>query len=151
MPPELRNKVVEKAIYLSKGDSSVNKDIMELFREGELTTGLEHWEKIRAEYLRGGLAVIDPEEVLHMAKAQRIEYVVVDRTLQPPGMRCRNCHNLNIGLVKFCLACGSQSLYEVEVFNEILDMVYLSGGTAYFIDPIQTLTDSGGIAAHLRY
>ena len=151
MPHELQNKVVEKAIDLSKGDSSVNKDIMELFREGELTTGLEHWEKIRAEYLRGGLAVIDPEEVLHMAKAQRIEYVVVDRTLQPPGMRCRNCHNLNIGPVKSCLACGSQSLYEVEVFNEILDMVYLSGGTAHFTDPIQTLTDSGGIAAHLRY
>ena len=30
-------------------------------------------------------------------------------------------------------------------------MVYLSGGTTYFTDPIQTLTDSGGIAAHLRY
>ena len=124
---------------------------MELFREEELTTGPEHWEKIRAEYLRGGLAVVGPEEVLHMAKAQRIEHTVVDRTLQLPGMRCRNCHNLNIGPVKSCLACGSESLYEVEVFNEILDMVYLSGGTACFTDPIQTLTDSGGIAAHLRY
>jgi peptide chain release factor subunit 1 len=151
MPHELRDKVVEKAIDLSKGDSSVNKDIMELFQEEELTTGLEHWEKIRAEYLRGGLAVIGPEEVLHMAKVQRIEHIIIDRTFQSPGMRCRDCHNLNIGLVVSCLACGSQSLYEVEVFNEILDMVYLSGGTAYFTDPIQTLTDSGGIAAHLRY
>jgi len=86
-----------------------------------------------------------------MAKAQRIEHMVVERTLQPPGMRCRNCHNLNIGLVKSCLACGSQSLYEVDVFNEILDMVYLAGGTACFTDPIQTLTDLGGVAAHLRY
>lgn len=86
-----------------------------------------------------------------MAEAQRIEHVIIYRTLQPPGMRCRNCHNLNLGLVKSCLACDSQSLYEVEVFNEILDMVYLSGGTAYFTDPIRTLTDSGGIAAHLRY
>jgi peptide chain release factor subunit 1 len=151
MSHELQNKVVEKAIDLSKGDSSVNKDIMDLFREEELTTELEHWEKIRAEYLRGGLAVIGPEEVLHMAKAQRIEHAVIDRTFQSPGMRCRNCHDLNIGPVTSCLACGSQSLYEVEVFNEILDMVYLSGGTAYFTDPIQTLTDSGGIAAHLRY
>jgi peptide chain release factor subunit 1 len=151
MPHELQSKVVEKAIDLSKGDSSVNKDIMELFREEELTTGLAHWEKIRAEYLRGGLAVIGPEEVLYMAKAQRIEHMVVDRTLQPPGMRCRNCHNLNIGLVKSCLACGSQSLYEVEVFNDILDMVYQSGGTAHFTEPIQTLADAGGIAAHLRY
>ena len=151
MPHELQDKVVEKAIDLSKGDSSVNKDIMDLFQEEELTTGLEHWEKIRAEYLRGGLAVIGPEDVLSMAKAQRIEHTVVDRTLQPPGMRCRDCDNLNIGLVKSCLACGSQSLYEVEGFNDILDMVYQSGGTAHFTEPIQTLTDSGGIAAHLRY
>ena len=151
MPHEMQDKVVEKAIDLSKGDSLVNKDIMDLFHDEELTTELEHWEKIRAEYLRGGLAVIGPEEVLHMAKAQRIERIVVDRTLQPPGMRCRDCHNLNIGLVESCQACGSRSLYEVEVFNEILDMVYLSGGAAYFTDQIQTLTDSGGIAAHLRY
>jgi peptide subunit release factor 1 (eRF1) len=151
MPHELRDKVVEKAIDLSKGDASVNKDIMDLFQEEELTTGLEHWEKIRTEYLRGGLAVIGPEDVLSMAKAQRIEHTVVDRTLQPPGMRCRDCDNLNIGLVKSCLACGSQSLYEVEVFNDILDMVYQSGGTAHFTEPIQTLTDAGGIAAHLRY
>jgi peptide chain release factor subunit 1 len=151
MPHELRDKVVEKPIDLSKGDSSVNKDIMDLFQEEELTSGLEHWEKIRTEYLRGGLAVIGPEDVLSMAKAKRIEHAVVDRTLQLPGMRCRHCHNLNIGLVKSCLACGSQSLYEVEVFNAILDMVYQSGGTAHFTEPIQTLTDSGGIAAHLRY
>jgi len=151
MPHELRSKVVEKATDLSKGDLSINEDIMELFREEELTTGQEHWEKIRAEYLRGGLAVIGPEEVLHMAKARRIEHVVVDRTLQLPGMRCRNCHDVNVGMVRSCLTCGSQSLFEVEVFNEILDMVYLSGGTAYFTDPIHTLTDAGGIAAHLRY
>jgi peptide subunit release factor 1 (eRF1) len=151
MTDELRDKVVEKAIDLSKGDSSVNKDIMDLFCEEELTTGLENWEKIRTEYLRGGLAVIGPEDVLSMAKAQRIEHAVVDRTLQPPGMRCRDCDNLNIGLVKSCLSCGSQSLYEVEVFNDILDMVYQAGGTAHFTEPIPTLTDSGGIAAHLRY
>jgi peptide subunit release factor 1 (eRF1) len=151
MTDELRDKVVEKAIDLSKGDASINKDIVDLFQEEELTTGLEHWEKIRTEYLRGGLAVIGPEDVLSMAKTQRIEHAVVDRTLQPPGMRCRDCDNLNIGLVKSCLACGSQSLYEVEVFNDILDMVYQSGGTAHFTEPIQTLTDAGGIAAHLRY
>jgi peptide chain release factor subunit 1 len=151
MPHELRSKVVEKATDLSKGGSSINEDIMELFREEDLTTGQEHWEEIRAEYLRGGLAVIGPEEVLHMAKARRIERVVVDRTLQFPGMRCRNCHDVNVGMVMSCLTCGSQSLFEVEVFNEILDMVYLSGGTAYFTDPIHTLTDAGGIAAHLRY
>jgi peptide chain release factor subunit 1 len=151
MPHELRAKVVEKAIDLSKGDSSINKDILDLFQEEALTTGLEQWEKIRTEYLRGGLAVIGPEDVLSMAKAQRIEHTVVDRTLQLPGMRCRNCDNLNMGLVKSCLTCGSQSLYEVDVFNAFLDMVYQSGGTAHFTEPIPTLTDSGGIAAHLRY
>jgi len=45
MTDELRDKVVEKAIDLSKGDASINKDIVDLFQEEELTTGLEHWEK----------------------------------------------------------------------------------------------------------
>jgi hypothetical protein len=96
-------------------------------------------------------ADVTAEKVLHMAKLQRIEHAIVDRTLQAPGMRCRNCHNLNLCPVKSCVSCGSESLFEVEVFNEILDLVYLSGGTAYFTDSIPTLTDAGGIAAHLRY
>jgi hypothetical protein len=64
-------------------------------------------------------------------------------------MRCRGCDNLNTGMAKSRLACGSQSLYEAEFFNDIPDMVYQAGSTAHFTEPIQTLTDSGGITARL--
>ncbi len=151
MPRELQQKVLGKAVDLSKGEAFVNKEILRLFQEEERLTGQEHWEKIRAEYLRGGLAVVGPEEILPMAQAQRIEEIVVDRTFQPLGMRCRNCQVVQIGLVKSCPSCGGGSLYLIGIFNEILDLVYRAGGQAHFTDPLPTLTEVGGIAALLRY
>jgi peptide subunit release factor 1 (eRF1) len=151
LPRMLQERVIEKAADLSKGEASINKGIMDLFLEREATTEIERWEHIRAEYLHGGLSAIGPDEVLHMAELQRIEYLIVDRTVQVQGMRCRKCHNLSIAPVKACSSCGSESLYGVEVFNEILDLTYMYGGVAHFIDPIRSLSEVGGIGAHLRY
>ncbi len=151
MPPALRKLGVEKAVDLSKGDAPINRAIMALFREAEHATGAQRWEKIRTVYLQGGPAVIGPEEVLRMASQQRIEEIVIDRTFQPLGMRCRSCYRVTLGMVPSCPSCGALSLYTIGVFNEILDVVYRSGGMAHFTDPLPTLTAAGGIGALLRY
>ena len=91
------------------------------------------------------------DEVLAAAKVGRVEKMIVNRTFKPEGRRCRICNNLDVGTVETCSACGSNSLFEIDVVNEIVEMLKLSGAEADFADPIQTLVDAGEIAALLRY
>jgi peptide chain release factor subunit 1 len=151
LPQALQSMVAEKALDLGKGEGAVNKDIMDLFFEQERQSEQDLWEKIRSEYLRGGLSVVGLDEVLSAAKAGRVEKMIVNRTFKPKGRRCRNCENLDLGAVKTCSACDSKSLFEVDVVNEIVEMLKLSGAETDFADPIQTLVDAGEIAALLRY
>lgn len=151
MPQDLQKKVAEKALDLHKGEGAVNEDIMDLFAEQERQSELDLWEKIRAEYLRGGLGVVGLEEVLSAAKVGRVETMIVNRSFKPQGRRCRKCENLDFGQVGTCSTCGSDSLFEVDVVNEIVEMLKLTGAETDFADPIQTLLDAGDIAALLRY
>jgi len=77
--------------------------------------------------------------------------MIVNRTFKPLGRRCRNCENLDPAAVATCSVCGSQSLLQVDVVNEIVEMLKLSGAETDFADAIQTLVDAGEIAALLRY
>jgi len=77
--------------------------------------------------------------------------MIVNRTFKPKGRRCRNCENLDLAAVETCSTCGSKSLFEIDVVNEIVEMLKLSGAETDFADPIQTLVDAGEIAALLRY
>jgi len=151
LPHGLQSKVAEKALDLRKGEAAINEDIMELFFEQERQSERELWEKIRAEYLRGGLGVVGLDEVLSVAKAGRVEKMIVNRTFKPEGRRCRDCENLDVGPAEMCSACGSKSLFEVDVVNEIVEMLKLTGAQADFADAIDTLVEAGEIAALLRY
>ena len=151
LPHSLKDKVSEKALDLGKGEGSVNEDILDLFIEQEHQSEKDLWEKIRSEYLRGGLGVAGLDDVLSAAKEGRIETMVVNRSFKPEGRRCRDCDNLETSPVDSCSSCASNSLYEVDVVNEIVEMLNMSGADADFTDPIETLTEAGNIAALLRY
>ncbi len=151
MPQELQKKVIEKTSDLSRGEGSVNNDIMAFLSDEEHRFQQDYWEYIRSEYLRGGLAVVGLDDVLRAAQAGRIDKMIVDRTFHPLVERCQNCHSLNGGEVETCTVCGSKLLFKVSVINEILDMLIQSGAEYHFADSMPELREVGGIAALLRY
>lgn len=151
LTPPLRRKVAQKRLDLGKPAGAVHKDIMDLFVEAERRSERDLWEKIRVEVLRGGLGAAGLEEVLSAAKAGRVEEMIVHRAFKPEGRRCRECDTLDVGGVERCSACGSASLFEVDVVNEIVEMLKLTGAAVDFADPIDTLAEAGEIAALLRY
>jgi len=136
---------------LGKGERVVNREIRELFLERERRTELDLWEKIRSEYLRGGLGVVGVDEVWKAVSEGRVESIIVIRDLEAEGMRCRECENLRPGRDAVCTVCGSQSLFPVDMVNEIVEAAKRSGAEVDFCDPISTLEEAGGIAAFLRY
>ena len=152
LPPELARMVGgRKALDLGRGEGALNEDIWKLFFEEERRSEARLWEKIRSEYLRGGLGVVGLEAVLAAAQAGRVEIMVVDRTFTPEGSRCRACDHLHPGESDACAACGSTSLFPVGVVNEICEQLARTGAEVDFVDPLPTLTEAGRIGALLRY
>jgi peptide subunit release factor 1 (eRF1) len=149
----LQKQVIEKHLYLGRKEGEIHKDIMDLLFEQERMSEQDLWERIRTEYFKSGLAVIGLDEVLEAAKELRVEKMIVNRMFRPEGRKCYNCSNVHSGVVEACSACGSKSLFKVDVVNEIVEMLEQTGADTDFVDPIQiqTLIDAGEIAALLRY
>ena len=67
---------------LSKGEGAVNHDIMVLLSDEEHRVKQDYWERIRTEYIRGGLAVVGLDDVLQAARDGRIDKVLIDHALE---------------------------------------------------------------------
>ena len=122
-----------------------------MLAEDEQREELDLWERIRGEYLRHGLATVGAEDVLGAAKQGRVEQALINSGCKIDGMRCRSCEELSAGLPEACPACGSDSLFEIDLVNEIVELLELSSARSEFADPIPGLAKLGDIAAMLRY
>lgn len=151
LPQALQDKTASKRTDLHKGDASVNADIWELFAEVERECESGHWERIRREYLRSGLAVVGIENVLAAVIEGKVDMMVVCKDFNHIGYRCRECETLFLEPLEVCTTCNSTSLYEVDAVNELVELVVRQSGETDFVDPIDTLIESGCIAALLRY
>lgn len=151
LPHNLQERVGQKAIDLHKGEEIINKEIMELFFEQERQSEQNLWEKIRSEYLRDGLGIVGISNVLYATKFGQVEEIIVSRDHKTSGKRCRVCENLEPGDRSICPKCGSDSLFTVDLVNQIVELAKQSGAAVDFCDPIESLEEAGGIAAFLRY
>ncbi len=147
----LRKLSGEKAVDLHKGTQWVNREIFDLFFIEERRSEQELWEQIKGEYLRKGLASVGAEDVLEAAKTGRIRKVVITRNARIDGFRCRDCEHLSLGSPQACPNCKSQSLFKVDLVNEIVEILAKTKAEADFVDPIPGLSEVGDIAALLRY
>jgi peptide chain release factor subunit 1 len=152
LPDQVARKLVgERAVDLRKRTRFVNQNIFEMFFEEERRSEQQSWEQIKAEYLRKGLAAVGAGEVLEAVKRGRVEKAVITRNAQIAGVRCRECENLVMDKPEACPNCSSKSLFEVDMVNEIVELLTLTGAKADFVDPIPGLSEVGDIAALLRY
>lgn len=151
LPGPLQNKVHKKAIDLSKGEGVIHQDIADLFQVQERHAEQALWEHVRTEYLRNGLGVVGLESVLQAAKLGQIDTLIVDRHFKAVGRRCRDCEALLANTPETCTECGSSSLFDIDMVNELVEIVTQCSGQVDFTDPIDTLTQAGQIAALLRY
>ncbi|HPQ39229.1 MAG TPA: Vms1/Ankzf1 family peptidyl-tRNA hydrolase [bacterium] len=151
LPPVLQEKTTDKAVDLGRNDDAINEDIRQLFVARERQSEMDLWDRIRTEYLRGGLGVVGMEDVQKAVMTGRVDTMVVSRELKPEGRRCRECEAFLISAPETCPHCGSDSLFPVDAVEELVELVDLHGGQTDFVDPVDTLTACGGIGALLRY
>jgi hypothetical protein len=75
----------------------------------------------------------------------------VTRDAKIAGARCRDCENLQTGTPDKCKICGSESVFKVDLVNELVELLALTSAEADFVDPIEGLINAGDVAALLRY
>jgi len=152
LPPALAAKLTgEKALDLSRGEGYVHQEILDLFDEQERRSEADLWHKIQGRYLRGEPAAVGPEEVLEAVLAGRVEMAVVNRGARVVGTRCRGCDRVYAGCLDHCPECGLTSVYSVDLVNELVERLALTGASLEFVEPLEELRSVGDMAALLRY
>jgi hypothetical protein len=111
----------------------------------------ELWDRIRSEHLRAGLAVVGLDSVLGAARIGRADLVIASNPYHPAGRRCDDCANLDMAVRAACPACGSPRLRPVDSIEELARLCEQTGARFELIDRIETLAESGHVAALLRH
>ena len=151
MSEVLKEKLVAKQSVDLHQEDEVWEAVFALFTEEERADEESLWEIIKDESLREGRAVVGQDDVLAAAAVGRIQKMIVTRDAKMAGVRCRDCENLSAGDSETCPVCESDSVFKVDLVNELVELVAASSAETEFADPIPGLTESGDIAALLRY
>ena len=155
---------IENALPLALTEKLVGRQAVDLYQEDETWEAVwamferqerederDLWDRVKGEYLRGGAAAAGSQEVLEAAAVGRVEHMIVTRDAAETGVRCRDCQNLSAGEPERCPVCGSDSVFEVDLVNELVELVAAGDGETEFADPIPGLSEFGDVAALLRY
>lgn len=124
----------------------------------EAVLGHEHEEERRAvdtvvgQALRGGLAVLGPEDVVLAVNEGRVHELVIEEDFRRAGWRCDNCDALGAtaASVEVCPFCAGD-LHVVHELGEALVARTLAGGGRVEVVPhANRLHSYRGVAAFLR-
>jgi peptide subunit release factor 1 (eRF1) len=158
---EIKNALSQRLAATVAGERNVDlKDdgdelidaAFDLYFEQERQDEAQLWERIRAEVCKnGGLAAAGPSEVLAAAQAGRVETMIVQRDVKIAGMRCRDCELLAVAKPQQCPACRSNSVFAVDLVNELVQLLATTSARAEFSDPLPGLEEVGSVAALLRW
>ena len=151
LPAPVAAKLVGKSAVDLHQEDEVWERVFEMFTKEERAAERSLWETIKSEYLRGGQAVTGVKATLEAAAVGRARKMIVTRDAKIAGTRCRDCENLSEGATPACPVCDSDSVFTVDLVNELVELVAGSGGETEFSDHIRGLTKAGHVAALLRY
>lgn len=152
LPEPLAERVVAtEPIDLKAGEEALMDHAFGLFFEEERHAEGRHWDRIKNEALAGGLAVTGRAKVLEAATAGRVDKMVVTRDAKIRGRGCRDCEHMVYGTPETCQSCGSSSLFEIDLVDEVVRRVTRTGGEVDFVDEIPALSEVGDMAALLRW
>jgi len=107
--------------------------------------------RLHSAQTAASLAEVGPENVLLAVQTGRAEKILVNRKADIKGIRCRECDSLFANAVDHCSNCDSESVFEVDLINEITELAIKTGAKVEFADDIKELEHFGNITALLRY
>lgn len=152
LSPAIASKVAGiKVLDLGRSDDELWREIYALHFAGEREAERDLLARIREEYCTSGLAVVGVGDVLQAAREGRVDTVLATRDVHIEAVKCGVCGVPTTAGATVCPACGAAELFPVDMLNALTTLVYNTGATIDFADPLEELTKLGHVAALTRY
>ncbi len=152
LEPFVAQRIVGKRRFdLHRGEDELIDDVYQAYFELEREQELHLWERIKGEYKRHGLAAVGPTDVLDAFRLGQVEELLVDRGAQVKGTQCRDCEAVIEGSPQNCPSCGSRSVFELDLIDELTKQAELTSAQVEYSEAIPGLAKAGHVAALLRW
>jgi len=132
------------------------KEIVEVGDEialaDERARSMDRAEELRAEILKGGLAVRGVEATRDALNSGRVSVLVLLKDASIPGWICERCQALEARRrpPEVCPSCGGPAS-PVDVVEELYELAVRTGAEVEFVEEDACLASSDGVGALLRY
>ena len=149
---DLRDRLVgSRSVDGNASEDEILDVAADVAEEGERESERELWDAIREQGMGPGLAAFGATSVWTALHSARVEEVLVDRTREIDGTKCRACGHIVHGTPQTCGQCGSKDVFRLDLVEAMTEQAARTGAGIDFADPFPALTEVGGVAALLRY
>lgn len=153
LPVDMKKKllgIVDLPIDASQRDLVEAGD--EIILADERSRSKERAEELRAEILKGGLAVLGVEATRDALNEGRANVLLLLEDASVPGWICERCQAIEVRRrpPDTCPTCGGPTS-PVDVVEELYELAERTGAEVEFVEEDACLASSEGVGALLRY
>jgi peptide subunit release factor 1 (eRF1) len=157
LPERLRARVLarlprppSKEAWNGSGRVQLAARVVEQVLEHERAAEARAVEHAIGEALRGGLAVLGPEDVVLAVNERRVHRLLLEEDFERSGWRCRNCRALGTTHEEVCSYCRGPLARVDALGEELMGRVLGEDGEVEIVAHSQRLHSYAGVAAVLR-
>jgi peptide subunit release factor 1 (eRF1) len=157
LPERMRAKVLArlprppgKESWKGTGQHKVVEDVVAKLAEHERASEAQAVEHAIGEAMRGGLAVLGPEDVVLAVNEQRVQRLILEEDFERSGWRCRNCGALGMTHDEVCSFCQGPLARVDALGEELAGRVLANDGEVEVVAHTNKLHSYRGVAALLR-
>ncbi len=126
------------------------REVVERVFEHERAAEAGEVEHAIGEALRGGLAVLGPEDVVLAVNERRVHRLILEEDFERSGWRCRNCGALGTTHDEVCSFCRGPLAFVEALGEELAGRVLAEDGEVEVVTHTNRLHSYAGVAALLR-
>ena len=157
LPARLQEKVLArlprppgKASWKGNGKTELLGQVVQKIIEHERAAEAHAVEHAVGEALRGGMAVLGPDDVVSAVNQRRVHRLILEEDFERSGWRCRNCGALGTNHDELCSFCQGPLAWVEALGEELVGRVLAEDGEVEVVAHTNRLHSYLGVAALLR-
>jgi peptide subunit release factor 1 (eRF1) len=132
------------------GHHELVEQVVAKLAERERKAEAELVEHAVGEALRGGMAVLGPDDVVLAVNERRVHRLILEEDFERSGWRCRNCSALGMNHDEVCSFCQGPLARVSALGEELVGRVLAEDGEVEVVAHTNRLHSYAGVAALLR-